>query len=399
MLWSILDNDLYKFTMQQAVLDLYPDAEVEYRFTNRRPTDTFNDKFLSELRAAIANLSRMSSNHEEIQFLKSRCPYFKPHYLDYLYNFRYRPDDVDVYLDENEQLVCNINGPWHRTILWEVPLMAMISELYFVHCKTAQVDTCRETQELACLKGQFLNTAGCRWADFGTRRRRSGAVQDILVDKHRHYSGFIGTSNVHHAYRYNVQPVGTMAHEWIMGVSALESLRHANRVALERWHQVYGGKLGIALTDTYTTDVFFRDFDDRLARLYDGLRQDSGCPFEFIDKTVSFYESVNIPSTSKTIVFSDGLTSAKAVEIHRYAQGKINPVFGIGTHFTNDFSDHKALNIVIKLWSVNGTPVVKLSDDDGKAQGDPDAVRVAKWTFLGRPLDAKNASMIKEPTK
>lgn len=396
----LLDNDLYKFTMQQAVLELYPDAQVEYRFTNRRLSDKFTPAFLLEFKKQLENMRNLSVESGEIKRLGERLPFLKPHYLEYLKHYRYDPSEVIYSLDEDGRFDLAVRGSWHRTILWEVPLMALISECYFRHCDNSwETHPWIKIQEsLAAEKGRRLNEAGCRWADFGTRRRRNWQVQNIVVTQQKAYEGFVGTSNVWLALEHGVAPIGTMAHEWPMGVSALEGLRYANRIGLYKWNEVYQGNLGIALTDTYTTDRFFGndgrapDFDSVLARIYDGVRQDSDCPFKFTDKAHAFYTGMRIPPKSKASVFSDSLNVDKAIEIQRYAEDKLNPLFGIGTHLTNDFEGSHALNMVIKLWSVNGIPVVKLSDDPGKAQGDSDAVKVAKWTFLGQGLNEEETS-------
>jgi len=229
---------------------------------------------------------------------------------------------------------------------------------------------------------------GCSYADFGTRRRRIWDVQNLLVETMMANSkGFVGTSNVSLAMKHNTKPIGTMAHEWIMATSVLMGLRHANKFALDAWNKVFSGDLGIALTDTYGSKTFFGDFDGYLARLFDGVRHDSGDPFEFASKVISHYKSLGINPMSKTIVFSDGLTAKLAAEINERFKDVIRCSFGIGTHFTNDFLNSKALNMVIKLWTCEGIPLVKLGDDEGKAIGEPDAVRVARWTFNDKPLD------------
>ena len=189
---------------------------------------------------------------------------------------------------------------------------------------------------------------------------------------------------------FNVKPIGTMAHEWIMGVSAFVGLEHANRFALDKWVDVYNGDLGIALTDTFGTDAFLKDFDMRLSKLYDGVRQDSGDPFRFTDKMVNHYNRMGINPSHKFIVFSNALKSCKEiVEIEKYCyRQKIGRTFAMGTWLTCDFDvAHEPLNMVIKLDSINGKSVVKLSDDVGKVTGDPDAVRIAEHTFFGKDLD------------
>lgn len=387
MIRSVLDNDLYKFTMQQAVLDLYPEVRATYEFINRRPSDRFNAEFLGPLAGAVEQLSRLQLQEEERSFLRRQCPYLKPAYLDYLKNYRYDPAEVDLRLDDQHGLSMVIDGPWHRTILWEVPLLALVSELYGKHVDTNWTPD-GQLEKIAA-KGSMLERAGCAFADFGTRRRRDHATQDLIVGALRDNPGFVGTSNVHLAHVHDLRPIGTMAHEWIMAHSVLCGLRHANRFALDAWCRVYNARLGIALTDTYTTKAFFDDFDTFYARLYDGVRQDSGSPFEFTDRAVEHYRKLRIDPTTKTIVFSDGLTPELAVRLHRHCAGRIRCSFGIGTNLTNDFEGNRALNIVIKLKGVNGIPVVKLTDDPAKATGRPDALRVARWTFLGTPLGSQ----------
>jgi nicotinate phosphoribosyltransferase len=382
---SILDNDLYKFTMQQAVLELYPAACVAYEFINRRPSDRFNQAFYDALMPSVREMSRLQLQADQRRFLERQCPYLKPAYLDYLEDYRYDPSEVETRLDDQGGLSIVIRGSWQRAILWEVPLLALVSELYGRHLD-AHWTSDGQAEKIAA-KSSMLRRAGCVFADFGTRRRRSYTTQALVVGALRANPGFMGTSNVHLAQVYQLKPVGTMAHEWIMAHSVLGGLRHANRFALEAWYHVYRGQLGIALTDTYTSRAFFDDFDAHYAGLYDGLRQDSGCPFEFTDLAVAHYRKLGIDPTTKTIVFSDGLTPELAARLKAHCQGRIRCSFGIGTNLTNDFEGSAALNIVIKLTSVNGIPVVKLTDDPAKASGRTDELRVARRTILGEPLD------------
>jgi len=391
---SILDSDMYKFTMQQAVLELFPNENVSYRFKNRGK-QRFNVRFLELLKEQIDYMSQLALTHYEYSWIKGNIPFFKPMYLEYLRNYRFNPNEVECYLCDND-LVVNIQGSWHSTILWEVPLMAMISELYFKTMDTewaGDMETVMDNQtSLAYEKHGRLIAARCTYADFSTRRRRSFANQEnflrIVSSSKDIY--FVGTSNVFFAMQFGLKPIGTMAHEWFMGNSVLEGLRHANYRALDNWIRVYGADLGIALTDTYGSEAFFANFNKRLARDYDGVRHDSGDPLEFADKVINHYNKLGINPRTKVIIFSDGLNVDKAIEIKEYCEGKIQCSFGIGTHFSNDFEGSPALNMVIKLWDVNGVPVVKLSDNPIKVMGDPDAVAVAKWTFFDEPLLAIN---------
>lgn len=387
---SLLDNDLYKFTMQMAVLELYPNAIAEYSFTNRRKSNKFPPEFKQWLEEELMMLSELQLELHEKDWFKKTCPFLKPQYIEYLANYQFNPKEVAIEVEDGD-LKINISGPWRSTILWEVPLMALISDIYF-----SKVDNVWSTvgqEKRIQQKGEVLCRGGVKFADFGTRRRRSYESQRRVIKNLVYLKDcFVGTSNVHFAQKFDIKPIGTMAHEWIMGHSVLSGLRHANRYALEAWHKVYHGLLGIALTDTYGTEAFFADFDTVLARQYDGVRHDSGDPFNFARRVVEFYKSIKIPPETKTIVFSDSLNPELAVDIKNHCKEiGIRCSFGIGTNFTNDYQGSKALNMVIKLRSLdqgdgNSIPVVKLSDDPSKATGDADAIRVAKWTFLGTPL-------------
>jgi nicotinate phosphoribosyltransferase len=386
MITSILDNDLYKFTMQQIVLHQYPTAVAEYRFKNRGQ-HKFSPEFMGQLDDAVKEMAGLSLSVSERRFLRA-LPFIKSWYLDYLAAYRFNPKQVDLSLAETGELVIKIHGPWHETILWEVPLMATISELYFKYVD-GEWNT-KGLQERTASKGALLSAAGaegaeftrCKFADFGTRRRRSSAVHEVVLDTLQDCAGFVGTSNVHFAQSFEVKPIGTMAHEWVQAISALESINHANRYMMEKWADFYDGSLGIALTDTYGLRAFLVDFNPRLAKLFDGVRHDSGCPFEFTDRIVALYKAYGINPQSKTIVFSDGLDVDQALKIRSYCLQKgIGFSFGIGTNLTNDFPGSPPLNMVIKLWSINGMPVVKLSEDPGKANGDPEELTAVKIIY------------------
>ena len=401
MIKSILDNDLYKFTMQQAVLALYPDAQATYKFINRRPEGKLNDAACDAILRGMVMMDELRLTDEEAEFLSKSCPFMTTQYIEYLRNFRFDSNQIKIDMTEGE-LEISVSGPWHSTILWEVPLMALVSDAYFKHVDT---DWNIDGQPGKLLeKGNALNVAGLSWACFSTRRRRDYDSQDRVVRTHKHFGSFAGTSNVHFAMKHGVKPIGTQAHEWIMAHSVLCGLRHANRYSLRAWNDVYKGDLGIALTDTYGTEAFFKDFGGELARMYDGVRHDSGSPFLFADKVIAHYKSLRIDPKSKVIVFSDGLDVETAIRIGEHVNGAIKVSFGIGTNLSNDYMDtegatdpsevdhfdlvkkSKPLNIVIKLTSIDGIPVVKLSDEPGKATGALDALRVARWTFLGQDL-------------
>lgn len=399
MIQSILDNDLYKLSMQMAVLELFPEACVEYRFINRGG-QRFNEEFVKKFRNLLdIQFPKIALTAEEYSWLRSVCPFFKPMYLEYLKNYRFDPSEVSVGLTEDNDLDLRIKGPWHSAILWEVVLMATISELYFNTVEKSWKEQPFSNGEDILLDhyaekirsiGKELNGHGCLFTEFGTRRRRSFQLQDKVIEVLCGLPCFTGTSNVHLARKYGIKPVGTIGHEWIMGNSALMGLRRANYFAFDNWVKVYAGNLGIALSDTFGTDAFFADFDLRLSKLYDGVRHDSGDPFGFTDKVIGHYRSMGIDPMKKTLVFSDSLHAADAIRLKEHCAGRINCSFGIGTSLTNNqdfFRTSPPLNIVIKMHSINDIPVVKLSDSCEKETGDRDALRVANYIFGRKGLD------------
>lgn len=382
---SILDNDLYKLTQQKAILSYRQDVPVRYTFSNRRPEGMFNQAFADALLDELEAMRSLHLTPDEAGWLAEQCPFLGKDYLAFLRGYEYNPAEINFEVKDGE-LSLDINGPWERTILWEVPLMATISELFFRHCDTDWKYNALKVRADLQNKAIYLNY--CKWADFGTRRRRSYITQDLAVSTFKDRHGFVGTSNVHLAHKHGVKPIGTMAHEWFMGISALEGLRYANRHGLKIWSDIFHGNLGIALPDTFGTGAFFEDFDLYLAKLFDGVRHDSGDAVEFGEKVILHYQKLGINPLGKTIVFSDGLNPKEAVRINKHFRNRIGVSFGIGTNFTNDFPGSKALNMVIKMWMCNNIPVVKLSDAIGKQIGDSDALRVARWTFDGHGLDS-----------
>jgi nicotinate phosphoribosyltransferase len=387
--------------MQMAVLELFPQATAEYRFTNRGG-QRFTPEFVEELKRLIKEeipLFRLTDN--EYTWLKAECPFFKPSYVEYLRNYRFDPSEVSVSLTEDNNLELMVKGPWHSSILWEIVLMSTISELYFDMVESEWKKTDPETgrtydeqlQDYAKLMeniGRELEENKCSFSEFGTRRRRSFKIHDIAVGVLHQCRAFSGTSNVFLAKKYGVRPIGTIGHEWIMGTSALMGMRNANLFALENWVNVYKGNLGIALSDTFGSEPFFRNFNLKLSKLYDGVRHDSGDPLVFADRVIEHYRTMGIDPLTKVVVFSDSLSASVAIEIKKKCEGRINCSFGIGTSLTNNydfFHSSPPLNMVIKLHSINDIPVVKLSDDEGKETGDKDALRVANYIFGRKGLD------------
>jgi nicotinate phosphoribosyltransferase len=381
MIDSILDNDFYKFTMQHAVVKLFPKAKARYRFINRG-MHRFPEGFAGRLREAVDGLAGLQLTRHEKRYFADTCPYIDPTYFDFLQGYRYDPEEVHIE-QHGDELEVNIEGYWYRTILWEVPIMSLICELYYgMTDQQRQPDD--EVVAVARKKIEQYAQLGVTIAEFGTRRRHSYAVHRLVVKALKQYGGgtFIGTSNVHIAMLNQTKPIGTHAHEWFMFHAAKYGFKMANLLGLEHWADVYRGDLGIALSDTYTTDVFFQQFDKKLAKLFDGVRHDSGDPLEFADKTIRHYEHKGIDPRSKTIIFSDGLDYGKVRRIAAHCRNRIGMSFGVGTNFTNDVG-LPPMNIVIKMAEAfpeeaEWAPVIKLSDEPGKHTGDPATIELAK---------------------
>jgi len=385
MIQSILDNDLYKFSMQQAVHMLYPRAEAQYEFINRGSTP-FPDGFAAAVKNEIEKMADLRLSLDQKTFLKKTCYFLTPVYLDFIASYQYNPDDV-IIRQKNDILALKIIGPWYRTILWEVPLMAIISESFF---KMTSHSSMPDTKKQAANqnKARVLGANNVKFADFGTRRRFSAKNHEQLIRdllSHENHT-LIGTSNVHLAHQFSITPIGTLAHEWFMFHAAMHGYQMANPCAQDAWVTVFHGDLGIALTDTYTTDAFLSTFDTFYAKLFDGVRQDSGDPFLFTDKIIRHYERLHIDPSTKTVVFSDGLDVEKAVKIHQYCNGRVRDAYGIGTNLTNDVGV-TPLNMVIKMTKCRASldkpwrSTVKLSDEKGKQTGDPEELKNCTGLF------------------
>ena len=454
---SFLDTDLYKLTMQCAILKYIPDIEVTYAFTNRTPEMRLSRRAFEWLQVQIAKLANIRLSADELQYLQTTCPYFNHSYLQFLSTFQLHPSEqVRVTFvphqdtggpDDVGDIHFDIAGLWLETILYEIPLLALTSEAYFKFCDT---DWTYEGQnQKAYRKASELLKNGCVFSEFGTRRRRDYHTHELVMQglivgaedgKRRGWPGKLsGTSNVHFAQKFGIPPVGTVAHEWFMGIASItDDYEHANETALRYWVGCFGeGVLGIALTDTFGTPVFLKAFkkampskdeaerdtfasvtqlpnavrpaisaeekvidlppssgqgDDATrdlrprtyAQSFAGVRQDSGDPLEFVNIMRDFYDQEGIKE-KKTIVFSDSLNVDLCLRYKQAAEEKgLVPTFGIGTFFTNDFM-HKSkptkslpLNIVIKLSSASGRPSVKISDNIGKNTGDSDTVHKVK---------------------
>ena len=380
---SILDLDLYKLTMQFAVIQKFPNQIVRYKFNDRNGI-SYPKGFDKAVMKEVKLMKKLKLTNDEKNYLTKTLGHFlPPTYIDYLAGYKFDPSEVNVTLDKDNKLQILIEGYWYKTILWETMLMSIISELYFkLTNQIFYINTdAIKTHDLDKLNLMIEHNAF--FADFGSRRRYSFDNQYRVCKLFKENSNhvFVGTSNVYIGYLLDMKVTGTMAHEWFMVIAALFGYKVANHIALQYWADVYHGKLGTALTDTFTTDAFLKSFDMVLSKLFDGVRHDSGDPFKFVDKMIAHYKSLGIDSMSKTIIFSDGLTTKLATEIKEYCVGKIKSSFGIGTYLTNDVGV-KPLNIVIKISQVwiDGTWVeaIKLSDALGKNMGDKYEIEICK---------------------
>jgi len=383
------DTDLYLFTMMWAVMNHFPNARVRYEFVNRNKNTVYPPNFAANLRKRIHNQSGIYLTNDRINLIKRKCPYLPDLYLDFLRGYRFDPSEISIaQFDGKIEII--IEGLWYRTILWEVFLLSEVSELYYLMTEIKPTETEAWIKNYNNSKATHFMMNNVRYADFGTRRRYSHEHHSNVLQSLMSYgrSNFIGTSNVAFAIDNNTKVVGTYSHCWVSGVASIMGYQHANKYAMELWTETYGGDLGIALTDTFGLDAFLNDFDLKYAKLFDGVRHDSGDPFIFTDRIVEHYHSLKIDpiASNKTIVFSDGLNPELAIKLNDYCRGKIHASFGIGTNLTNDLPGVEPLNIVIKLFSLDGKPTIKLSDVEGKHTGDPETIDIVKKYIKYKPL-------------
>ncbi|MEG5839684.1 nicotinate phosphoribosyltransferase [Enterobacter mori] len=367
-LHTLLDTDAYKLHMQQAVFHHYHDVHVAAEFRCRG--DDLLGIYADSIREQVDAMQHLALQDDEYHWL-SGLPFFKADYLTWLRDFRYKPEQVTV-TNDNGKLNIRLAGPWREVIMWEVPLLAVISEL--AH-RYRSPETGVE-QAVASLENKLsafstltegLDMSRFRLMDFGTRRRFSREVQQAIVKRLQQEPWFVGTSNYDLARRLDLTPMGTQAHEWFQAHQQISpDLANSQRAALAAWLDEYPNQLGIALTDCITMDAFLRDFGPEFAERYQGLRHDSGDPVEWGEKAIAHYEKLGIDPMTKVLVFSDNLDLAKAVDLYRHFSSRVNLSFGIGTRLTCDIPQVKPLNIVIKLVECNGKPVAKLSDSPGK---------------------------------
>ncbi|MBF1375878.1 MAG: nicotinate phosphoribosyltransferase [Porphyromonas sp.] len=388
---SVLDTDLYKFTTSYAYSKLYPRAYGQFRFIDRGKT-TYPKGFAEELKKEIQEMSKLALTKDEASFLYRELPYLPPTYIDFVRGFRFDPEEVKVEQDAEGHLSIIAEGLLYRVTLWETPILALVSELYY-KMLGAQPDM-EYTERTIISKARKLAEHGITFSMFGMRRRFSAAIEDRVTELLKeHAAGYLfGTSNVYYAYKHGLRVSGTHPHEWIQFHGAMFGYKMANYMAMEDWINVYDGDLGTVLTDTYTTDVFMRNFSKKHAMLFTSLRHDSGDPLQFTEKVIARYRELRVDPTIKYIIFSDGLDPERAIEIANYCKGRIGASFGIGTNFSNDVGNGvRPMNIVMKLWKCKMTekerwnPCVKLSDVDGKHTGEPEEIELAQRT-LGLPV-------------
>lgn len=388
---SVLDTDLYKFTTSYAYSKLYPRAYGQFRFIDRGKT-TYPQGFAEELKKEIQEMSKLALTKDEASFLYRELPYLPPTYIDFVRGFRFDPEEVKVEQDAEGHLSIIAEGLLYRVTLWETPILALVSELYY-KMLGAQPDM-EYTERTIISKACKLAEHGITFSMFGMRRRFSAAIEDRVTELLKeHAAGYLfGTSNVYYAYKHGLRVSGTHPHEWIQFHGAMFGYKMANYMAMEDWINVYDGDLGTVLTDTYTTDVFMRNFSKKHAMLFTSLRHDSGDPLQFTEKVIARYRELRVDPTIKYIIFSDGLDPERAIEIANYCKGRIGASFGIGTNFSNDVGNGvRPMNIVMKLWKCKMTekerwnPCVKLSDVDGKHTGEPEEIELAQRT-LGLPV-------------
>ena len=388
---SVLDTDLYKFTTSYAYSKLYPRAYGQFRFIDRGKT-TYPQGFAEELKKELQEMSKLALTKDEASFLYRELPYLPPTYIDFVRGFRFDPEEVKVEQDAEGHLSIIAEGLLYRVTLWETPILALVSELYY-KMLGAQPDM-EYTERTIISKARKLAEHGITFSMFGMRRRFSAAIEDRVTELLKeHAAGYLfGTSNVYYAYKHGLRVSGTHPHEWIQFHGAMFGYKMANYMAMEDWINVYDGDLGTVLTDTYTTDVFMRNFSKKHAMLFTSLRHDSGDPLQFTEKVIARYRELRVDPTIKYIIFSDGLDPERTIEIANYCKGRIGASFGIGTNFSNDVGNGvRPMNIVMKLWKCKMTekerwnPCVKLSDVDGKHTGEPEEIELAQRT-LGLPV-------------
>ncbi|WP_130620307.1 nicotinate phosphoribosyltransferase [Dyella amyloliquefaciens] len=367
---SLLDTDLYKFSMMQVVLHHYPAAQVEYKFKCRNPGVDLVP-YIDEIKAELRQLCSLRFTVEELDYLRG-WRFIKSDFVDFLGLFQLNAKYIDIHpaQDGAGEIEIRIRGPWLHTILFEVPLLAIVNEVYFRNTQPGLdlEEGRRRLREKIALLRDSDGFENCRVADYGTRRRFSRSWHEEVVTTLRDGLGsqFAGTSNVWLAWKLGLTPLGTLAHEYLQAHQALgPRLRDSQVAALETWAREYRGDLGIALSDVYGLSAFLRDFDMYFCKLFDGTRHDSGDPFAWGERVLAHYRANRVDPRTKVLVFSDGLDIPKVMALYKHFHGRCQLAFGVGTNLTNDVGP-EPLQIVIKMIRCNGQPVAKISDSPGK---------------------------------
>ncbi|MDO4950407.1 MAG: nicotinate phosphoribosyltransferase [Bacteroidales bacterium] len=386
------DDDLYKFSMCCAILNCFPRAMVRYQFVDRNNT-VYPQGFDALLREQIGYLEDLRFTDEEQAFMERRCIYIPRWFYTYLKGFRYKAEWVKVSQDAEGHLSVTFEGYWHETVLLEVKVLSIISELY--HIVNGDIDKVdyEAYRQLSYDKAVRMLEAGLKVADFGCRRRLSHDAEDAMMrgfleasQKVKGPGVFTGSSTVWFAMKYDVQPIGTMAHEFVSSIAGMYGPQEANHIAMDMWQKTFIGSLGIFLYDTFGFKAFADNFSEHFARVFAGLRVDSGDNLEQLDKICAKYAEFGIDSASKQVVFSNALDTDRAIALHKAVDGRVQDSYGIGTHLTCDFGHLgiQPMNIVIKLVASKITEkrdwndTCKMSEDAGKYTGKKETFELFK---------------------
>lgn len=371
---SLLETDMYKFSMGQTIFHQFSSYKTTWTFKCRNKDVFFTPAMVEEIKEQIKAYCGLRFTEEELNYLEN-IKWIKGSYVDFLRLWQPRYEDFTIITDAECGLSIEAAGTWLNTSMYEIPTLAIVNEVFFR--MNYDYDTLYTSFHKRLMDKVQKLTDGTyelgNFSEFGLRRRLSAEAQELAVKiladaKIPAPSKFIGTSNVYLAKKYNLTPVGTMAHEWIMCTGQgnhKHNPAYSNWYALDAWVKEYGILNGIALTDTITTDCFLRDFQLTYATLFSGVRHDSGDPYEWGEKMLAHYKDLGINPKTKTLLFSDSLNFEKADKLYRYFNEKANVAFGIGTYISND-TDVPALNIVMKTTKCNGMDVAKISDTPGK---------------------------------
>lgn len=370
---SLLENDLYKFSMGQVIFHQFPGYTTTWTFKCRNENVVFTPEMAVDIEYEIKHYCGLRFTDDELDYLLS-IPWMKKSYVDFLRLWRPMYGDFKIELTADGRLDIETEGTWLNTSMYEIPVLAIVSEVYYRHKYRHEYDGLHE-EGIRRLreKSEMFSNSSMTFSEFGLRRRFSAKMQEAVVqtfiaDKEDSMCNFVGTSNVYLAKKYGIKPVGTMAHEFIMCVGQGEPSHnpsYSNKFAMESWVKEYGVENGIYLTDTIKTETFLLDFDKKYATLFSGVRHDSGDPKKWGKRMLKHYKELGIDPTTKTLLFSDSLDFTKAWNLHGMFMGRINTAFGIGTYLTND-TGAEPLNIVMKVTKVNGMPAAKISDTEGK---------------------------------